>query len=174
MESAPITPSLTQSVSARGEMPPTSSTLTHTLNVFGELGMFVDPTKCTCTTCVEYCKSGRKQECWGCGTKFDPKDHIEKYCTKECEWEDHARMQEDRACCTGCCHDYDHQEFQQDCEDETQSEDYPSEDDEEPNCCVNCGDEFYGKGYFCSSLCEIKRPKFVKSGAVPYDSAEDD
>ena len=137
--------------------------------------MFVDPTKCTCTTCVEYCSKDRMQECWGCRKNFHPRDYIQKYCTNECEWEDYAHMQEGRACCTGSCDDCDHQEFQQDCENETQSEDYPSENEqEEPNSCVNCGDEFYGKGYFCSSLCAIKRRKYVKCGVIPYDSEEDD
>lgn len=150
MESAPITPSLTSSVDAAVELPLTSPVLMHTLNVFGELSMFVDPTKCKCPTCVEYCSKDRMQECWGCRNKFHPRDYMQKYCTEECEDEDNRRMQEGRACCSGCCcDDYNHQEFQQDCEDESSDDldyDYPSSE-EEVTYCPRCRDAF------CSAEC---------------------
>jgi hypothetical protein len=134
----------------------------HTLNVFGELGMFVDPTKCKCPTCVDYCSKDTNieiqqkypTECWWCRTEFLCDKNQAPFCTQTCEHEHQVYITQ---------------------EDESQkTQDYPSEDEEEPNCCINCGDEFYGKGNFCSSLCGIKRRKYVKSGAISYDSAEDD
>lgn len=41
------------------EVYPPPPKLMHTLNVDGRLGMFVDPTKCKCDTCVSYCEDNQ-------------------------------------------------------------------------------------------------------------------
>lgn len=133
--------------SSRAEFPP-SPKLTHTLNSDGRLGMFVDPTTCKCTTCVEYCKT-KTQDCWWCGEEM-PYDETRVYCSAECIDADAKQNEEFHACCNG-----DHQEFAQDDEslDEDSQYEYPEEDDYHNcyTCSRKCSVD-YNKG-FCSLSC---------------------